>query len=162
MIIVSNTSPISNLAKIGRLNLLQNIYSKIVIPTAVYNELTDVGAGNIVTTAVQKANWIETKQVINQTMVISLQNKLNDGEAEAIALALELKADELIIDERLGRREATNLGLHITGILGVLLISKSRGMIPAVKPIIDDLITQAVFRIATQLYLDILQSAGEE
>jgi len=97
MIIVSNTSPISNLAKIGRLNLMQNIYGKIVIPTAVYNELTDVGAGDIVTTAVQKANWIETKQVINQTMVISLQNKLNDGEAEAIALALELKADELII-----------------------------------------------------------------
>lgn len=161
MTIVSNTSPLSNLAKIGKLHLLQEIYSQIIIPTLVYKELTSIGAGDIVTNAVQSAAWIEVQQVTNQATVIALQKKLNDGEAEAIALAIELKADQLIIDERMGRREATNLGVEITGILGVLLIAKKRGLIPEVKPIMNTLITEAVFRISDQLYNDIIKSAGE-
>jgi predicted nucleic acid-binding protein len=145
VIVVSNTSPISNLAMVGQLTILQEIYSKIIIPTAVYNELTDEGAGDVVATAVQTSIWIETQPVANLTLVTSLQSKVNEGEAEAIALAIELKADELLIDERLGRREATRLGVPITGVLGVLLIAKQRGLIAAVKPVMDELIAQAVF-----------------
>jgi hypothetical protein len=161
VIVVSNTSPISNLAMVGQLTILQEIYSKIIIPTAVYNELTDEGAGDVVATAVQTSIWIETQSVANLTLVTSLQSKVNEGEAEAIALAIELKADELLIDERLGRREATRLGVPITGVLGVLLIAKQRGLIAAVKPVMDELIAQAVFRVSGQLYADILQAAGE-
>ena len=161
VIVVSNTSPISNLAMVGQLTILQEIYSKIIIPTAVYNELTDEGAGDVVATAVQTSIWIETQPVANLTLVTSLQSKVNEGEAEAIALAIELKADELLIDERLGRREATRLGVPITGVLGVLLIAKQRGLIAAVKPVMDELIAQAVFRVSSQLYSDILQAAGE-
>jgi predicted nucleic acid-binding protein len=161
VIVVSNTSPISNLAMVGQLTILQEIYSKIIIPTAVYNELTDEGAGDVVATAVQTSIWIETQPVANLTLVTSLQSKVNEGEAEAIALAIELKADELLIDERLGRREATRLGVPITGVLGVLLIAKQRGLIAAVKPVMDELIAQAVFRVSSQLYADILQAAGE-
>ncbi len=161
MIVVSNTSPVSNLATVGQLNILQQIYGKIIIPVAVYNELTDPRAGDVVITAVQTSNWIETQQVANRTMVTRLQDKLNDGEAEAIALAWELNANELLIDERVGRREATSLGLPISGVLGVLLLAKRRGMIDAVKPVMDNLISQAVFRVGDRLYADILQSAGE-
>jgi hypothetical protein len=161
VIVVSNTSPISNLAMVGQLTILQEIYSKVIIPTAVYNELTDEGAGDVVATAVQTSIWIETQPVANLTLVTSLQSKVNEGEAEAIALAIELKADELLIDERLGRREATRLGVPITGVLGVLLIAKQRGLIAAVKPVMDELIAQAVFRVSSQLYADILQAAGE-
>ena len=86
---------------------------------------------------------------------------LDIGEAEAIALALELKADELLIDERLGRREAVRLGLSITVVLGVLLIAKNRGLIAKVKPIMESLISQANFRISHQLYEEVLQTANE-
>ena len=141
--------------------LLQQIYGKIIIPTAVYYELTAEGAGELVATAVQTATWIETQPVANRILVTRLLNQLNEGEAEAIALAVELNADQLLIDERLGRREAASLGLRITGVLGFLLVAKRRTLIPAVKPVMDDLIAQAVFRISEQLYADILQGAVE-
>lgn len=123
--------------------------------------MTDKGAGDVIATAVQTSTWSETQPVANLTLVTTLQNKLIEGEAEAIALAIELNADELLIDERLGRREATRLGVLITGVLGVLLIAKQRGVIAAVKLVMDDLIVQAVLRVSNQLYADILQAAGE-
>ena len=76
-------------------------------------------------------------------------------------LALELGADELLIDERLGRREATRLGLSITGLLGVLLVAKRRGLVVAIRPVMNDLINQAGFRVSNQLYAEVLLAANE-
>lgn len=163
MIVVSDTSPLSSLAVVGHLSLLQQIYGKVIVPTAVATELAATGAEDVRVTDVLTLTWIETQQVANQTLVETLQNErqLDLGESEAIALALELNADELLIDERLGRREAKRLGLPIIGVLGVLLVAKHRGLIPAVKPVMDDLISQAGFRISDRLYADILQATGE-
>ena len=111
MTVVSNTSPISNLAKVGKLTLLQQIYGEIIIPIAVFNELNHQGAGEIVSTAVRSSVWIKTQPVTNFGIVSSLLDKVNQGEAEAIALAIELNATQLLIDERIGRREATRLGI---------------------------------------------------
>lgn len=121
----------------------------------------DERAGETVITAVQSATWLEIKPVQNQELVNELRNRVNVGEAEAIALAVEIQANRLIIDERLGRQAATDLGLRITGILGVLLIAKRQNLITAVKPIMDDLRTQASFRISSQLYTDVLNAADE-
>lgn len=161
MIIVSDTSPISNLAMVGQLNLMQQLYGTILIPTAVYEELLDKRAGEIVITAVQSATWLKIQPVQNQELVNELRNRVNVGEAEAIALGIEVKASRLLIDERLGRQTATEFGLKIIGVLGILLAAKRQNLITAIKPIIDDLMTQANFRISSKLYIDVLNTAGE-
>jgi len=161
MTIVSNTSPISNLAKVGQLNLMQQLYGRIVIPRAVYEELLDKRAGKTVITAVQAAIWLEIQPVQSQELINELCNRVNLGEAEAIALAIEVGATRLLIDERLGRQAATNLGLKITGVLGLLLLAKRQNLVTAIKPIMDDLMAQASFRISSQLYVDVLSAANE-
>lgn len=90
-----------------------------------------------------------------------LRNFVNVGEAEAIALAIEVNATRLLIDERLGRQAASDLGVRITGVLGILLVAKHQGLITAVQPVMDDLVAQAGFRISTQLYADVLKAASE-
>lgn len=79
----------------------------------------------------------------------------NIGEAEAIALAVEVGASRLIIDERLGRQAAKDLDIKMAGILGILLLAKGQNLIEAVKPVMDDLISQAHFRASSQLYADV-------
>ena len=126
MIIVSDTSPLCGLVITGHLFLLQKIYGQVVIPIAVADELRRGGQDDPRTNEVLALDWVEVRQATNQSLVESLRSdrNLDRGEAEAIALALELKADELLIDERLGRREVSRLGLSITELLGILLVAK--------------------------------------
>ena len=160
MIVVSDTSPISNLAAIGQLELLQQLYSSVIIPTAVYQELLNSGETDPAVLAIQTVNWIETRSVTNITLLQTLQNNLDIGEAEAITLAVELNADRLIVDERRGRNEAIRLGLQVTGILGILLAAKQQGLIPLIQPLLNDLIANG-FWIREQLYAEALTLAGE-
>ena len=161
MIVVSDTSPIVNLAAVGQLELLRQLYGKVVLPQAVYEEILSAGTGQPGVAEVTAFDWIETKQVENRTVVASLELELDPGEAEAIALAIEIKAELLLLDERKGRTVASHLGLKFIGILGILIEAKHRALIPAVKPIVDDLIQKAGFWISQQLYDFILQTAGE-
>lgn len=161
MTIVSNTSPITNLAAVGQLNLLQEIYTRIIIPQAVYDEMVGLGYPVPGTIEVQTLPWIQCQQVANRALVRELQEELDNGESEAIALAIALSADQILLDESPGRRVAARLGLKITGVLGVLLVAKGMGLIPSVKFVMDDLIAIASFRISDRLYGDILQAAGE-
>ncbi len=164
MIVVSDTSPITNLAAVGQLNLLRQLYTSIVIPVAVYNEMVAVNRLVPGAVEVQTLSWIQTQVVANAQSVIDIQTSHDDidlGEAEAIILSLELKADLLLMDERRGRALAANYGLSVTGLLGVLLQAKRNGFIPAVKPLMDQLIEEADFRVSGQLYAIVLQTARE-
>ena len=153
MIVVSNTSPITSLAAISQLNLLQQLYGNVIIPEAVDRELTGSSTPVPGTIEVQTFNWIQTRVVSDRTLVTRLQQQqLDEGESEAIALAIELKAELLLIDERRGRTEANNLGIRITGVLGVLVEAKRRGLISQVKPVMDELIAIAEFRVRQALY----------
>jgi len=162
MTIVCNTSPISNLAAIGQLSILQHVYDDITIPQAVANEIAKVSTIYAQAALIPSQSWITIQSVSNLLTIQRLRGrKLDAGEAEAITLALELGAELLIIDEQLGRQIAVNEGLNITGLIGTLLEAKSRKQISQVKPIMDDLIIQARFRISSQLYAEVLHLAGE-
>ncbi|MDD1416155.1 DUF3368 domain-containing protein [Dolichospermum sp. ST_con] len=163
MIVVSDTSPLSNLAIVGYLSLLQQIYNRVIIPQGVAEELINASDEENLIAGVLSLDWIEVIPAKNLELISILRNNhnLDRGEAEAIALVIELEADELLIDERLGRREATRLGLPITGILGILLVAKQRKLIPTVQPVIDALIIQASFRVSSQLYAQVLKAANE-
>lgn len=161
MIVVSDTSPINNLAAIDQLHLLQQLYKTVVIPEAVYQELSDPSFPVAGATEVQTFDWIQTCAVSDRTIVETLSNELDIGEAEAIALAVEIQADQLLIDERRGRLVAERLNLRYTGILGILVEAKSQGLITEVKPLLDALIHQAGFWVAEPLYKKILQFVDE-
>jgi predicted nucleic acid-binding protein len=163
MTIVCNTSPLSNLAAINQLFIIREVYGRITIPNAVANEIAKVGTVYPQAGSIPSQAWITICPVTNWRKVQELQGKkLDRGEAEAIALALELDAELLVIDEQLGRKISLNEGLNITGLLGVLLEAKSKGLIFEIKPIMDDLMDQAKFRIASSLYIEVLGLAGEE
>ncbi|MCF2971477.1 DUF3368 domain-containing protein [Synechococcus sp. Nb3U1] len=161
MIVVSDTSALSNLALVGHLWLLEALYQNVIIPDVVASELA--AASNPTIPAILQLNWIQAQLLTNSELADQLQQErgLDAGEANAIALAFELQADDLLIDERLGRQEAIRLGLSIIGILGVLLVAKQRSLIPQVQPVMDALINQAGFRVSPQLYQRILAFAQE-
>jgi predicted nucleic acid-binding protein len=119
MIVVADTSPINYLILIGAIDVLPALYQKIVIPTAVYNELQSAA------TPVEVRDWITKMpdwfEVLPVTILLddALPN-LDEGERQAIALFQETNADALIIDERQGRAEAAKRGIFVIGTLGVL------------------------------------------
>jgi predicted nucleic acid-binding protein len=164
VIVVSDTSPVSNLILVNHIHLLPQLFGTIIIPEAVYQELLANGSNHPVIKTIQAIDWLEVCSVTNQQQVEALERdrNLDPGEANAIVLALELQATQLLIDERLGRLEAKRQGLRITGILGVLLAAKNKALLSEVCPVIDALIQQANFRINPQLYREVLQLAGEQ
>jgi uncharacterized protein len=95
--------------------------------------------------------------VSNHPLTQLLKQTLDKGESEAIALAVELKADWTLLDEREGRKVAKSLGLKVTGILGILLCAKQAGELESLQPVIDNLISKAGFRIAPELLAQILK-----
>ncbi|MEW6201364.1 MAG: DUF3368 domain-containing protein [bacterium] len=161
MIVVSNTSPIMNLAVIGQLNLLERLYGRVFIPEAVIQELSVIKPEEHKLPIIKIPSWIESRAVKDSPLVHSIAFELDTGEAEAIVLATELKADLLLIDERRGRVVSSRMGLKFIGLLGVLIEAKHKGFIVAIKPILDTLISKAGFWISGQLYNKILQTADE-
>ncbi len=105
--------------------------------------------------------WIVPHQVVDLMFVASLRSELDEGEAEAIALGIQLKAELLLLDESRGRAVASRLGLKFTGLLGVLLSAKHQGFIPSVKIQLDDIIAKAGFWVSEKVYAHALRLAGE-
>jgi hypothetical protein len=161
MIIVSDTSPLSNLFIIQQLQLLEKLYGKVIIPGAVMNELLQLEKRRIDLSSIKNAKWIEVIDVSDRPLVDELSQDLDVGEAEAIVLAEMLHADWLLMDETKGRSIAKTQGLHIVGLLGVLLLAKEKGHILSVKELLNDLINKAKFRVGEELYNRIIEMSGE-
>jgi predicted nucleic acid-binding protein len=152
MLVVSDTSPLTALLLAGRHNLLRDIFDRVVIPPAVQNELLRVHASLPV--------WIEVIAPRGIPDSVAAAG-LDAGETEAIALALELLPDAVLIDERLGRRLAVQHGLQVTGLLGFLVLAKQRRLITDVVPLIHQLQSQGSCWFGENLLQEVCRSVGE-
>ncbi len=161
MILVLDSSALIALARIGRLNLLQQLAREVYIPEAVHTEVTERGQGRIGSVEVRQAPWLAVTRVQDQAEVSRLRAQVGRGEAEAIILAREIQADFVVLDDATARRLAVDLGARVVGVLGLLLYAKQLGKIAAVKPLFDELRTAGFF-IDESLYHLLLRQAGEE
>jgi len=161
MIVVSNTSPLTNLAAIGHFDLLRLLYQRIHIADGVWGELNARGRPWPGSKEVDEADWIERHAVRNQGLVTALLQDLDRGEAETVALALELESDLVLMDERQGRHIVERYGLRPLGVVGVLIDAKTNGFVDAIKPQLDALRQVAGFYLSEVFYQKVLELAGE-
>lgn len=162
--IVCNSSPIINLSKINRLDLIEKIYKQIIIPCAVFDELVVKGNTKDHVSEIKSLIDIDViivKKVKNLGLINLLRKDLDYGESEAIALAQEIKADLIILDEKDARDIASIYDLKKTGFLGILIKAKEKGFVNSVKENIDLAINEG-FWIDDNLYNFILTKIDEE
>lgn len=152
MLIVSNTSPILNLAIVGRLHLLRDQFRELLIPPAVLRELridADLPGAPLIRAACDDG-WLRVVTPSNPALIAVLGQTLDGGEAEAIALAVEKKADWLLLDERAARQAAAALSLSVTGVVGILL-KAYRGSSAQFRCALDELEKQAGFYLSREV-----------
>ncbi|GAB3022455.1 DUF3368 domain-containing protein [Spirosoma pulveris] len=148
--IISDTSCLILLDKIGELSLLHTVFGEIVTTQFVADEFGEI-----------LPYWITIQNPTNKNSQLVLEATLDKGEASAIALALETGNSLLIIDESKGRKIAKQLGLTVTGTLGVLAQAKLNGHVPLLKPLLEK-IQRTNFRISDQLVQEVLKEVGED
>ncbi len=160
MTIICNATPLINFAAINRLDILEAVFGKIIIPQAVYVETTVSGfPGSELVLQAITSSWLQIRSV--STVVPSITSELDNGEREAIALALEMGEQRILLDEREARQVAQSLGLQVIGTLGILLLAKDREIITQVQPLLDAMIGTAQYWVSSTLYKQVLQQAGE-
>jgi predicted nucleic acid-binding protein len=163
MPIVSNTSPVLNLAIVDLLHILQHQFGQVLVPPAVLEEMrldTNFPGVDRIRQSMQEG-WLSASELANDQLARALRRDLDDGEAEAIALSLQLGFDTVLIDEHDGRSIARSMGLATVGVLGILLRAKRIGEISSVKEALQKLQNEAGFYISDHLFTSILSQAGE-
>ena len=161
MIVVADTSPLTALLHIKQLHLLNKLYGQVFIPSSVAAELNTLTSFGYDTSFLKDHTNYTICQASDTSFVKTLSEWLDAGEAEAIALAKELKADLLLIDEKLGRQFAEAEHIACKGVVGILIEAKIKGLIPLIKPLLDDLANNLKFRLSDKIYLLALEKAGE-
>jgi len=160
---VSDTSPVLNLAIINRLDLLREQFGEIWLQPTVIEELRleEELPGSRAVRGAREAGWLRVGEVKDQPLLQVLQRDLDRGEAEAIALALQMKAEWILLDERDARKVAKSLGLRVTGLLGILLRARRQGKLLSLQKVMEELRENAGFRIGAELVADLLKESGE-
>lgn len=151
MIVVADASPLIALARIGRLELLNTLFGRLLLPEAVWREVAGAGLERDGARAVSHAPWVERRTVTDTGLVAVLRQDLGAGEAEAITLAREVGAELVLMDERLGRAAARRLGLRVTGLVGVLIEARERGLLKDADAVLNDLHQRAGFWLSPEL-----------
>ena len=160
MIVVCDSTILIGLAKIGRLDLLREVFSKISVPEEVFHEVVEKGAGKTGSKSIKDARWIEIIPIKDRTQVDLLMISLEKGEAEVLTLAKQLGADLILVDEQKARKSAVIAGYDVMGLLGLFILAKKLGLIDQIRPLIGEL-RKKKFRVSDRVVLETLKRAGE-
>jgi predicted nucleic acid-binding protein len=145
--VVSDASPLITLAKIGRLELLSQLYKTIVITAEVYDEVVNRGAGLAGSTEIPASKWINVKLIQNATDLSVAQQKfaLGIGELSTIILGKEVDAELLLIDEVKARRVAQEQGLVVIGSVGILEAGFSSNLVSDLREAYRQLLASGAY-----------------
>jgi predicted nucleic acid-binding protein len=159
-VVVSDTSPVRALAHLQHLDLLRDLFGTVSLPPAVVDELRRPTSGGPIVD-VSAHSFFRVQQPLDRGDVERFLESLDIGESEALALAMELRASIVLIDEAAGRAVAEELGFLAIGTCGILLRARQRGLVGEIKPLLDDLIGSLGFFISPLLRRQVLKAAGE-
>lgn len=161
MTVIADTSVILNLCCVQQQELLRALFREVIVPPEVSQEFARAAEAYPRFVGLTMPTWIRQQppRVIPET--IRHAPRLDAGEIAAIALALEITADAVLIDEADGRRTARQLGLTTIGVAGILVRARMAGLLPAIAPIFDQLEQKANFWLAPAVRADALRTAGE-
>ena len=158
--VVCNSSPLIHLAKIGKLELLKGYFTEISIPEAVYRECVIDGKDREDAKRIENAAWIRVVDIKNIDLKKAFNTVLDEGESEAIVLALQESADLILLDDYEARELARTYGLKITGTIGLLINAKYEGDISSIGEMLKKL-RRTGFWLSDDLYTKILRDEGE-
>jgi predicted nucleic acid-binding protein len=161
MIVISDTSPFIALLNINRIEILHTLYGKIIIPNGVKDELFRNKFNQKSILELIEKEHLQVFELTDRILYHSLIQYLDSGESEAIALAVELSADLLLIDEKKGRLEAEKQGLRVIGTLGILIDAKRKGLISNLSNTIEELKSKIGFRLHPSLIVKAKLLVGE-
>lgn len=163
LLVVSDTSPLCNLAQLGWLDWLKLRFGKVWIPEAVASELdrwNHVEGQHHLRIAIDEG-WLEIRSIDDSAALASLPDWIHPGEKEAILLAESLKATHLLMDDRDGRLVAESRNLSVVGVIGIVLWAKEVGHLDCVADALKRLREEAKFFISPKLERQAIASAGE-
>ena len=162
---VADSSVIIHLAAIGRLDLLRQFYGSLQIPPAVWDEVVVQGQrrpGSQELTAAVADRWVTLAKPSSSVPLPAGGATLHLGESEAIRLALSPAGSPLLMDEAAGRAVAASLGIAVMGTIGVLVAAKHSGLIPELKPVLEQLRNPGGFRLSAAVFQHALTLVGEQ
>lgn len=159
---VANSSVLIALSAIGQLALLPRRFSGgVLVPRAVWREVVETGKGQPGSEEIASAPWIIVREVRDTSLVSLLRAELDEGEAEAIALARQEQVSVILLDEKDARRVAQRLNLQVLGTVGILIWARRVGAIASLREQLDALQTQGRFRLSQSVYEEALRIVGE-
>jgi predicted nucleic acid-binding protein len=163
MLVASNTSPLIAIACIGRLNLVREYCGEVLIPSQVRDELKteSVRPGAQTLDKAISDGWLKVSSHLRTDVFRALCAEIHEGEAAAIALAVHLNVDLLLLDERDARKAAASWEIEVTGAVGILLWAKLNGKIPSLKNDRALLRKKVGFRLSPEIEDKALRSVGE-
>jgi len=160
MIVVCDTSPLRALQAVERLDLISHLYGRALIPPAVVAELA-VHTRHLAPLSVSAVMGLEVRQPTVESLVRLGPLSLGRGETDALALALDVRAELVLLDDLPARKAALRLGLKPTGVLAMLGQAKGAGLVDAVEPLLCRLEVAIRFRIGKELRTRLLRDVGE-